>query len=124
MRRSQRKKLEAAAAAAAASADAAPAGSVDAAPAAPAGAAKPGASSNRNSGGGVRFVSLGLSPLHQMDDGTFQHSSRVRRLLELSWRRGAGFYPFQPLAAAKAKYGGGLHSGRHADPAVTYHQVR
>jgi hypothetical protein len=60
----------------------------------------------------VRFVSLGLSPLYQMNDDTFTCSNRVRLLFEFSFEQGGGYYPFQPLAAAKAKYGEGLHDGR------------
>jgi hypothetical protein len=115
MRRSLRRKLEqqaaAAAAAAAASSTAEQPASKD--PFASA-AADPNApnSSSSSSCGGVRFLSLGLSPLHQLDDTRFKHSSKVRSLFEASFKHGAAFYPFQPLAAAKAKYGAGLHDGR------------
>jgi hypothetical protein len=60
----------------------------------------------------VRFISLGLSPLYQMNDDTFTCSNRIRLVFELSFKQGSGYYPFQPLAAAKAKYGAGLHDGR------------
>jgi hypothetical protein len=107
MRRSVRKKLEQQAAAAAA---AAASGVTPSANAAAANAANSSSSSSCSSG--VRFLSLGLSPLHQMDDSRFQHSSKVRSLFEASFKHGAAYYPFQPLAAAKAKYGAGLHNGR------------
>jgi hypothetical protein len=47
-----------------------------------------------------------------MDDSCFKHSSKVRSLFEASFKHGAAYYPFQPLAAAKAKYGAGLRDGR------------
>jgi hypothetical protein len=73
--------------------------------------AKP-SSSSSSSSGGVRFISLGLSPLYQMNDDTFTCSNRIRLVFEFSFKQGSGYYPFQPLAAAKAKYGAGLHDGR------------
>jgi hypothetical protein len=69
-------------------------------------------SGSSRSAGAVRFISLGLSPLYQMNDDTFKCSNRVRLLFEFSYKQGSGYYPFQPLAAAKAKYGAGLHDGR------------
>jgi hypothetical protein len=65
-----------------------------------------------SSSSSVRFISLGLSPLYQMNDDTFTCSNRIRLVFEFSFKQGSGFYPFQPLAAAKAKYGAGLHNGR------------
>jgi hypothetical protein len=106
MRRSVRRKLEqqaAAAAAAAATSGVTPNTNAAAASA---------AANSSSCSSGVRFLSLGLSPLHQMDDSRFQHSSKVRSLFEASFKHGAAYYPFQPLAAAKAKYGAGLHDGR------------
>ncbi|WIA39196.1 hypothetical protein OEZ86_005321 [Tetradesmus obliquus] len=76
-----------------------------------------------SSSSGIRFISLGLSPLYQMDDDTFTCSNRIRLLFEFSFKQGSGYYPFAPLAAAKAKYGAGLHDGRYSDPAATYQQV-
>lgn len=70
------------------------------------------------------FLSLGLSPLHAMDDGAFKHSPLVRRFCDIAYARGTAFYPFASLAAGKAKYGGGMAGGRYADPAVSYRQVR
>ncbi|WIA18896.1 hypothetical protein OEZ85_003568 [Tetradesmus obliquus] len=115
VRRSLRRKLEQQAAAAAAAGQA-PTDSSE--PAAPTAAS----SSSSSSSGGVRFLSLGLSPLHQMDDSRFEHSSKIRNIFEAAFERGAAFYPFESLAAAKAKYGAGLHDGRFEDPAVTYQQ--
>jgi hypothetical protein len=106
VRRSVRRKLEQQAAAAAGS------GLTSHATPAAAAAAGTANSSSSSSSTGVRFLSLGLSPLHQMDDSRFQHSSKVRSLFEASFKHGAAYYPFQPLAAAKAKYGAGLHGGR------------
>ncbi|WIA39195.1 hypothetical protein OEZ86_005320 [Tetradesmus obliquus] len=115
MRRSLRRKLEQQAAAAAAAAGLAPTDSTE--PAAPT------APSSSSSSSGVRFLSLGLSPLHQMDDSRFEHSSKIRSIFEAAFERGAAFYPFESLAAAKAKYGAGLHDGRFEDPSVTYQQT-
>jgi hypothetical protein len=70
--------------------------------------------SSSSSSSGVRFISLGLSPLYQMNDDTFTCSNRIRLVFEFSFKQGSGYYPFQPLAAAKAKYGAGLHDGRWA----------
>eukprot|EP00775_Hariotina_reticulata_P013086 gene13086-13213_t len=40
----------------------------------------------------------------------------------VAWQHSQGMYPFQSLAAAKAKYGGGLHDGHYEDCAVAYRQ--
>lgn len=118
MRKSQRKKLEAAAAAAAAAAG----GSTtsDTAPIldqqqsqllAPAAAAGP------------KFLSLGLSPFYQMNNKPtkeWKSCPITYLLLLLCYEDGAGFYPFKTLAAAKAKYGAGLHSYKYEDPNVEY----
>ncbi|KAF6256766.1 hypothetical protein COO60DRAFT_1702160 [Scenedesmus sp. NREL 46B-D3] len=117
MRRSVRRKLERQAAA---SGLAAHAGTEESAATTAGG---PVNTSSSSSNSGARFLSLGLSPLHQMDDSRFQHSSRVRSVFEASFKHGAAYYPFQPLAAAKAKYGAGLHDGRFEDPSVTYQQT-
>lgn len=114
MRKSQRKKLEAAAAAAAAGAD----GAADATPASAAdqqqqeeAAAAP---------AGPKFLSLGLSPFYQMNNSLFKHCKMTHLLLLLCYEDGAGFYPFKTLAAAKAKYGAGLHNFKYEDPNVEY----
>jgi hypothetical protein len=115
MKRSLRKKQAAAAAAAAAAGapgDASQAPDQDAAPpAAAAAAARP------------LFLSLGLSPFCQMDNTGFRFSPAVHKGFARFYEHGEGFYPFKSLAAAKAKYGAGLHDGRFEDPAVQYIQA-
>lgn len=58
-----------------------------------------------------------------IDGDPFSHSRFIRRLFEFSFQQGSGYYPFDTLAAAKAKYGAGLHDGVYDDPNVTYKQV-
>jgi hypothetical protein len=71
-----------------------------------------------------RFLSLGLSPFFHMDDSAFKHGSKVSCTLRFAFNHAGAFYPFQALAAAKAKYGGGSpRAGRYMDSAVTYEQV-
>ena len=69
---------------------------------------------------GVRFVSLGLSPFHQLKDGEMKHSKAFARLLNITYERGNTFYPYKAIALSKAKYGAGLHDGIYEDPNVTY----
>jgi hypothetical protein len=109
MSKAQKKKLAAAAAAAAAAAsgkdatatasDTAPVRDTDRAPAsAPAGSAAPAAgvttTTNSSSSGGPTFLSLGLSPLHQMDNSQLPHCSTTHRLLEMCYEHGAGVCRF------------------------------
>jgi len=83
----------------------------------------PNSSSSSTSSSHVRLrLSLGLSPLYQMDDSSFKHCPTVRKWLDFAWQHSYGMYPFQSLAAAKAKYGGGLHGGCYEDRAVVYQQ--
>lgn len=67
----------------------------------------------------VRFLSLGLSPYHNMDDSLFPHSAAARKVFEFAFNHGSKVYPFpfDSLAAGKAKYGAGGCSS------VTYKQV-
>jgi len=120
MRKSQRKKLEAAAAAAAAA---------NRDPAAAAASRTPDAisvstadqqSPTQGSSSGPKFLSLGLSPFYQMNNSHFKHCQVTHLLLLLCYTDGAGFYPFKTLAAAKAKYGAGLHNFKYEDPSVEY----
>jgi hypothetical protein len=68
----------------------------------------------------VRFVSLGLSPFHQLKDGEMKHSKSVAKWLNRAFEHGNPFYPFKTIAASKAKYGAGLHDGVYKDTTVTY----
>jgi len=44
---------------------------------------------------GVRFVSLGLSPMHQVDDSHFTHSKELHNTFNRMFKTGAAFYPFK-----------------------------
>jgi len=68
----------------------------------------------------VRFVSLGLSPFHQLKDGEMNHSKSVAKWLNRAFEHGNPFYPYKTIAASKAKYGAGLHDGVYKDSNVTY----
>ena len=68
----------------------------------------------------VRFVSLGLSPFHQLKDGEMKHSKSLARWLNRAFEHGTPFYSFKTMAASKAKYGAGLHDGVYKDSSVTY----
>lgn len=86
MKKSQRDKLAAAAAAAASQAPSMAAAAADKAaaklvPVAPK--------------CGVRFVSLGLSPMHQVDDSHFTHSKELHNTFNRMFKTGAAFYPFK-----------------------------
>lgn len=85
----------------------------DTLPAAPAAAVGSDLISSGGSSTGLRFLSLGLSPFHQRDDSEFKHSKTIAFCLWFMYKHGTGFYPFKSLAAAKAKYGAGLHEGRY-----------
>jgi hypothetical protein len=58
-----------------------------------------------------------------MDNTGFRFSPAVHKGFARFYEHGEGFYPFKSLAAAKAKYGAGLHDGRFEDPAVQYIQA-
>lgn len=141
MRRSQRKKLEAAAAAAAATTASTAAGTdsrsstggrdtatTDQRAAASAAAAVTAPGSQAFAAAGAeparpQFLSLGLSPFYQMDSSSFRSCPATHKALERTFEQGEGFYPFKTLAAAKAKYGAGLHNGKYEDAAVEYRQA-
>jgi hypothetical protein len=72
---------------------------------------------------GPTFLSLGLSPFYQMNNKPvpkWKTCTITHLLLLLCYEDGAGFYPFKTLAAAKAKYGAGLHNYKYEDPNVEY----
>lgn len=75
------------------------------------------------SGSHVRFVSLGLSPFHHMDDDTFKQDRTVRVWMQHAYEHGSCFYPFKSVALSKAKYGAGLDNGVYRDPNVTWQPV-
>lgn len=106
MRKSRRKKLEAAGAGATAT------------------AAEPAAiQQQQRCSTGPTFVSLGMSPFYQMNNNPrpgWKWCKMTYYLLLLSYEDGAEFYPFKTLAAAKAKYGAGLHNYKYDDPNVEW----
>lgn len=117
VKRSQRKK-QAAAANAAADADA----DTGAGTARDQGAATPAAAA-ASADARPLFLSLGLSPFCQMDNSRFNFDPAVQKGFEKLFELGDAFYPFKALAAAKAKYGAGLHNSKFEDPAVQYNQA-
>ena len=52
---------------------------------------------------GVKFVSLGLSPLHNVEPDP-RENRVVRKLLEATWKYGNFFYSFQNLSFHKRRY--------------------
>lgn len=113
---------QAAAAAAAAGSDTAAGATADQRP-----DAYPGAAASTGSGPAAaarpRFLSLGLSPFSQMDNSGFNSCDLTTKAFEGIFKHGDAFYPFKSLAAAKAKYGAGVRSGRAEDPGVQYSQA-
>lgn len=69
------------------------------------------------------FLSLGMSPFWQMDNSGFNSCDLTHKAFEGIFKHGEAFYPFKSLAAAKAKYGAGLHNSRAEDPGVIYSQA-
>lgn len=125
IRRSQRKKQAAAAAAAAAAGSNSTTSTTTAADTttkdqcqAPTAAA--GVGSAQVAAPRPQFLSLGLSPFFQMDSSGFRSCPTTHKALQRAFDQGEGFYPFKTLAAAKAKYGAGLHDGKYEDTAVEY----
>jgi len=120
MRRSLRRKQEAAASADAANATADSTAPSDQNASSSAGAAAAGSAAAPS---GPKFLSLGLSPFYQMDNSGVNYCQTTDKLLKMCFEKGEGFYPWRTLAAAKAKYGAGLHDGKYEDAAVEYRQA-
>lgn len=120
MRRSLRRKQEAAASADAANTTADTTAQSDQKASTSAG---PAAAGSAVAAPGPKFLSLGLSPFYQMDNSGFNFCKTTDKLLKMCYEKGEGFYPCKTLAAAKAKYGAGLHDGKYEDAAVEYRQA-
>lgn len=59
-----------------------------------------------------------------MDNSGFNSCDLTTKAFESIFKHGEAFYPFKSLAAAKAKYGAGVHnSSRAEDPGVQYSQA-
>jgi hypothetical protein len=58
-----------------------------------------------------------------MDNSGFNSCDLTHKAFEGIFKHGEAFYPFKSLAAAKAKYGAGLHNSRAEDPGVIYSQA-